>query len=258
MKKKLALINVFGFFLLIQPLSAQTWLSAKRLTWNPGNSFSPAVAVDSSDNIHVAWHDWTPGNLEIYYKKSTDGGTTWTTKRLTYNSGFSGYPAIAIDSNNHIHLVWFDETPGITEIYYKRSTDGGTTWTTKRLTYTSGSSSHPAIAVDSNNHIHVAWSDYTPGNDEIYYKRSTDGGTTWITKRLTYNSGHSEYPVMAVDSNNHIHMVWQDQTPGNHEICYKKSTNGGATWTWPLESVAAAGLHELTDVQVNLFVACQV
>jgi hypothetical protein len=27
------------------------------------------------------------------------------------------------------------------------------------------------IAVDSNNHIHVVWSDETPGNFEIYYKK---------------------------------------------------------------------------------------
>ena len=117
------------------------------------------------------WEDDTPGNLEIFYKRSTDGGTTWATKRLTYNFGDSYLPSMAVDSNNNLHVLWGDETTGDSELYYKKSTDGGTTWITKRLTYNSGSSSAPAVAVDSNNHIHVVWYDETPGNFEIYYRK---------------------------------------------------------------------------------------
>jgi hypothetical protein len=29
---------------------------------------NPAMAIDSSDTIHVVWNDDTPGNTEIYYK----------------------------------------------------------------------------------------------------------------------------------------------------------------------------------------------
>ncbi len=208
-----------------------SWITNKRLTWNSGDSEVPAIAVDSNNHLHVVWWDSTPGNLEIYYKKSTDGGSSWITKRLTWNSGWSFYPAIAVDSNNHLHVVWQDSTPGNLEIYYKKSTDGGSSWTTKRLTWNSGGSWGPAIAVDSNNHLHVVWEDDTPGNYEIYYSKSTDGGSSWTTKRLTWTSGGSWGPAIAVDSNNHLHVVWYDETPGNREIYYKKSTDGGSSWT---------------------------
>ncbi|HDT11228.1 MAG TPA: hypothetical protein ENN58_00670 [bacterium] len=96
-------------------------------------------------------------------------------------------------------------------------------WTFKRLTWNSGSSQYPAIAVDSNNHIHVVWQDWTPGNQEIFYKKSTDSGANWSSQtRLTWNSGNSAYPAIAVGSDNHIHVVWHDFTPGNWEIFYKK------------------------------------
>ncbi|MEM3002136.1 MAG: choice-of-anchor D domain-containing protein, partial [Candidatus Nitrosocaldus sp.] len=209
--------------------------SAQRLTSTLGNSESPSVAIDSANNIHVVWHDNTPGNYEIYYKKSTDGGNTWSAdQRLTYTSGVSNNPMIAIDSANNIHVVWHDNTPGNYEIYYKKSTDGGNTWTwAKRLTYTSGSSNNPAIGVDSSGNIHVVWHDNTPGNYEIYYKKSTDGGNTWTwAKRLTYTSGSSNNPAIGIDSSGNIHVVWHDNTPGNYEIYYKKSTDGGNTWTW--------------------------
>jgi len=44
----------------------------------------------------------------------------------------------------------------------------------------------------------------------------------WIpAKRLTWNSGSSVAPTMAIDSSNTIHVVWYDSTPGNTEIFYK-------------------------------------
>jgi hypothetical protein len=234
MKKKLTFIIVIGAFLLIQPISAQTWTSTKRLIWNSGKSENPSLAVDSSNNIHVVWLDDTPGNYEIYYKRSTNGGVSWSgTERLTWNSGSSSYPTIAVDSSNNIHLVWYDYTPGDSEIFYKRSTNAGGSWSEiKRLTWNAGGSLYPTIAVDSSNNVHVVWHDYTPGTVEIYYKRSTNGGIKWGgVKRLTWNSGESFAPEIAVDSSNNIHVVWYDFTPGNPEIYYKKSTDVGVTWS---------------------------
>jgi len=209
-----------------------SWQPTKRLTWNAGDSLWPSIATDPSGNIHIVWVDETPGNWEIYYKRSTDGGSSWTTKRLTWNAGYSYEPAIATDPSGNIHIVWVDETPGNVEIYYKRSTDGGSSWTTKRLTWNSGDSGLQAIATDPSGNIYVVWMDDTPGNREIYYKRSTDGGSSWqSTKRLTWNAGFSQCPAIVTDSSGNIHVVWEDTTPGNAEIYYKRSTDGGSTWT---------------------------
>jgi hypothetical protein len=207
-----------------------TWGSIKRLTWNSGNSYFPAIAVDATNAVYVVWYDWTPGLPEIYFKKSSNGGATWTTKRVTNNSGWSISPRIAVDSNYRIHVILQDNSPGNYELFYKRSTNGGSTWQTRRLTWNSATSEYPTIAVDSNNHIHVAWQEKTPVIPEIYYKKSTNGGATWITKRLTWNVGNSDNAAIGVDSNNHIHLVWTDTTPSNHEIYHKRSTNGGVNW----------------------------
>lgn len=169
--------------------------------------------------------DFTPGNHEIYYIKSTNSGTSWTTgKRLTWTSGSSQLPAIAADPSDNLHLLWNDETPGNNEIYYKKSTDGGATWTaSRRLTSTSKDSYSAAVALDSSSHIHVVWHDYTPGNIEIYYMQSTDGGTTWTaSKRLTATSGYSMWPDVAADASGNLHVVWHDHTPENVEIYYMK------------------------------------
>lgn len=161
-----------GFFFLVQVAQAD-WTSVKRITWTSGESSWPAIAVDSSDNLHVVWYDDTPGEEDIYYKRSTDGGDTWTaSQRLTWNKPDSVSPAIAVDSLDYLHVVWSEGPSGECEIHYKRSKDGGATWmATQRLSWNMGNSQSPSIAVDSSDNLHVVWFDGTPGNCEIYYRK---------------------------------------------------------------------------------------
>ncbi|OGD16807.1 MAG: hypothetical protein A2Y69_03670 [Candidatus Aminicenantes bacterium RBG_13_59_9] len=41
-------------------------------------------------------------------------------------------------------------------------------------------------------------------------------------KRLTWTSGDSCIPAMVIDPGDNIHVAWQDDTPGNFEIYYRK------------------------------------
>jgi hypothetical protein len=236
MKNKKLIFCIIGVFFFIQSIIAQTWTTTKRLTWTPSWSYNPEIAKDSKDNLYVVWSDHTPGPDEIFYKKSTDGGMTWVTRRLTWTQGYSYVPDIAIDTSDNIHVAWHDSsnfTSGKYEIFYKKSTDGGSTWLpTKRLTWNAGYSHNPAVATDSSDDIHVVWNDDTPGTYEIYHKKSTDGGNTWSgAKRLTWLSGYSIYPNVCTDHSDNLHVVWHDDTHGDWEIYYKKSTDGGSTWT---------------------------
>jgi len=50
---------------------------------------------------------------------------------------------------------------------------------------------------------------------------------------VSNNSGRSENPSIAVDSRNTVHLVWNDDTPGNEEIYYAyKPANGN--WSTPI------------------------
>jgi hypothetical protein len=230
MKRACLVIGALGFFLLASAARAD-WTTAKRLTWNDGASYSPKIVLNSWGHLHLVWYDNTLGHNEIYYKKSTDGGDTWTAaKRITWSSGDSQFAALAVDPSDRLHVVWVEDTSGGSEIYYKRSSDGGVTWTAKqRLTWAGITSSWPDIAVDSWGVIHLVWQDST---GEIYYSKSPDGTNWMLEKRLTWNSGTSQYPDIAIDSSNRLHVVWQDNTPGeyNYEIYYRKSTDAGLTW----------------------------
>ena len=137
----------------------------------------PSIAV-SSGNTHVVWSDYSVGNREIFYRKSLYNGAVWNdTKRLTFNDSYSSQPIVVINGSN-VHVVWTDLRSGFSEIYYKKSTDNGDTWTGDiPLTSDDGyTSQNPDICVCGSN-VHVVWEDHENDNQpEIYYKNSTDGG----------------------------------------------------------------------------------
>src|SRR4030042_1058174 len=230
MKRTILTIGALGLFAFSLVPSAQAgWTGAQRLAWTAGESSMPAVAIDAGDGIHIVWQDVTSGIAEICYKRSLSGGTTWSAlQHLTWNSGASEYPATAADSSDRIHVVWQDDKSGSTEIYYKGSTNGGASWSSaKRLTWTSGISECPALAMGSGANVYVVWHDDTPGTQEIYFKGSTDGGTTWNSaRRLTWASSDCWTPAIVKGSGNALHVFWSQD-----DIFTKKSTDGGASWS---------------------------
>jgi hypothetical protein len=198
-----------------------TWGKTKRLTHNAGESSFPAIAV-SGNNVHVIWADDSSGKWQFNYKRSLDNGVTWSkTNRFKNNARDFDNLDIAVSGSN-VHVVWYDETHGAAEIYYRRSSDDGATWgAKKRLTYNAGGSYAPAIAA-SGGIVHVVWSDRTPGNYEIFSRLSSDNGASWGKRmRLTHNAEASWAPDTAV-SGGALHVVWHDSKPGNDEIFYKR------------------------------------
>jgi hypothetical protein len=240
---------------LISSISFAQWQPDVRLTSISGNSFTSnnnawCIASNGS-NIHAVWFDSRDGNTEIYYKRSLDNGTTWSTDtRLTNNTLNSETPSISV-LGVRVSVVWNDYRDGNWEIYYKHSTDNGSNWISDtRLTNNSSVSLNPCLAVYGAN-SHVVWYDKRDGNEEIYYKRSTDYGVTWgADVRLTNNSSLSYYPSVAVFSSN-VHVVWHDNRDGNEEIYYKRSTDGGVTWNADIRLTSDPSLSEHPSVAVS-------
>jgi hypothetical protein len=210
-----------------------SWGNDTRLTNALSNSDTPTLMVVGSV-VHLVWRENRDSNYEIYYKRSTDNGTTWTADtRLTYTAQHSISPASFI-SGQVIHLVW-EEEPVLfnTEIYYKRSTNGGISWDSLvRLTNWTGDSFSPSVAVSGLN-VHVTWTDMRDGQTEIYYMRSTDGGTTWGNdSRMSVNDFLNSEFAMVAASGSDVNLIWSDTraTGGYSQVFFKHSSNSGENW----------------------------
>lgn len=156
--------------------------------------------------------------------------------RLTNFSGNSycsqyGQRNIAANGST-VHVVWYDAFIGNYLIYYTRSTDGGATWgTDTNLILTNYEATNPSICV-SGSMMHTVWVDRRNGNDEIYYKRSTNEGVSWLPEvRMTDNVYQQDQPTICASGQN-VCMFWRDdRNSGSYEIYYIRSTDDGATWT---------------------------
>lgn len=208
-----------------------TWQMPVQLTTDNG-SFSgyPTIAVWNNE-VHVAWADQRNGHDDIYYRKSSDGGTLWFDEsRITTDPNNSGFPSLTT-SGPVVHLVWTDNRFEEEEIYYCHSLNAGLSWGNQiRLTNASGNSINASVSTVAND-VHVVWQDNRNGNEEIYYKRSTDGGLTWgADRRLTQNQFESNFPS-AVAVGKTIIVVWSDLKEGNAEIFGIRSVDNGDTWS---------------------------
>jgi len=220
--------------LLISNLVFAQWSSDVRLTNNTGASFTSGNNAKNitivGTVIHVVWYDARFGDTEIMYKRSTNSGTSWEpVVRLTNNTGASENPTI-VSYGNNLHVVWQDLRDGNHEIYYKVSTNAGTLWSgDTRLTNNIATSVNPAVSISVNT-LTVVWNDDREGNNEIYFKRSTDGGYNWDpTVRITDNTSSSTNPSISALTDR-IYIAWQDNRDGNNEIYYNYSTNTGTSW----------------------------
>lgn len=242
MKKLWILIFCLSIFLGFQIDRTEYWTPPERMTWNSGNSLDPLLLAEGI-KVHVFWYDNTPGNNEIFYKRSTNATYTWETpKRLTYTTGESQNHSVCHDADN-LYIVWEDNTSGNYELYFKSSSDAGVNWSPpKRLTYNTQNSKRPVIINDSTGNLHLVWHQPDILNGEIYYKKSTNSGSTWTSPtRLTWNAGSSWLPAIAVSQSGTLHVVWEDDASGNKEIYHKKSIDKGSTWTNPLRLTWTSG-----------------
>jgi len=156
-------------------------------------------------------------------------GAAWTQKRLTNNAGDSCDSAVAVYDSN-VYVVWSDFTPGNGEIYIRKSIDAGATWqTAKRLSYNAGKSYHPRIWIFNSN-VYVVWSDFTPGNSIVYFKKSTDGGSTWQATKTLSNSLRGAFCPEITGLGSNVYVVWCDDDASGRNIYFRKSTDSGATW----------------------------
>jgi len=195
-------------------------------TWN--NAWGVAA---TGDTVHVAWTDGRDlgnENLQVYYKRSLDGGATWgPDRRLSSLCGGAKEAVIAV-SGPRVYVAWA-ETRSDDELYIRRSSDAGTTWGPETcLTSEAWKCGNVSMAA-SESLVHVVWWGHGDGWDACYYRRSTNCGASWGPVRFLPDAGFTFDPSVAVDRQ-YVHASWPDVTSAVRGIYYRRSPDRGATW----------------------------
>jgi len=205
----------------------------------------PSLAVDTTGNIYTVWDDDRGGGVghsDIYFAKSTDGGTSFGPNVRVDDTGTSDSwqsdTSVTVDATGNIYVVWYDRRNGNWDMYFAKSTNGGASFGPNVRVDNSGTSTseqrHPSIAVDPNGNIYVVWYDKRNGNWDIYFAKSTNGGVSFGPNVRVDDTGASTsvqvYASVCTDANGRIYVVWIDNRNGNWDIYFARSTDGGVSF----------------------------
>jgi len=208
-----------------------SWSTETRLSATFMNQGAPSIATSGS-NVFVVWHDFRNLNFDIYFRRSSNYGNSWSNPaRLTSNPNHSQFPVIAA-SDSDLHVVWIDNRDGNNEIYYRSSGNNGQSWGREQLLSETPFDSFTPTITCFGTVVYAFWVDTRDGNEEEYCRISTNRGKTWgAPKQLTNDPASSWAPSAVAQDASTLHLVWFDNRDNNtFGIYYLRSTDGGATW----------------------------
>ncbi|HEY7506092.1 MAG TPA: sialidase family protein, partial [Nitrososphaera sp.] len=191
-----------------------------------GGSFSPRVAVND-DAVFVVWLDSNPGNTDIFFGASRDGGSSFNVTNISENDGVSVTPSLIVDgATGKIYVTWSDNTGtgGAFDVFVSSSTDRSDFSDPVNVSANSGQSTLPQVhLISGTDTVYLAWMDNTLDitNQEILLGPSPDGGETFgCAINVSNNPTTSSLPQLIIAPNSEtVHVVWQDPIePDNSEV----------------------------------------
>ncbi|MDQ3838498.1 MAG: glycoside hydrolase [Thermoproteota archaeon] len=171
----------------------------------------------SGKYVYVTWREDVPGNPEIYFTRSTDGGKTFEKpESISGNVVMPANSQIAAYGKN-VYVVFQGTSPaGDVEIFLARSTDRGEDFDRpKNISNEPGASEIPNIDVFEDN-VFVVWEQEIPGAPvftfDIFVTGSNNGGDDFDEpkpKNISNNPGESRNAQVSV-SEDTAYVVWED------------------------------------------------
>ena len=174
-----------------------------------------AMAVDSKTKVHISYLDRESGRLRY----ATDVSGSW----VVYDLGPGGYnTAIAVDSNDKLHIVHDRFTPA-SQVAYTTNAPGG--WVTVPVGGTMGY--YNSVKVDAAGAAHISYFD-----GSVRYVTNASG--SWVTTLVDGAPGVAANSSLVLDSAGKAHVTYGDYDAGS----LKYATNASGAWVL---SVLAAG-----------------
>ncbi len=242
-----------------------------------GLNKGPVLAVDPKDpqRVYVGWRQGVFANSKMKLRSnvatSTDGGRTFGPPfDLTSDRG-GDYPGLAVDGEGALHAVFwarnyppvpFNEPQPVQPIYYRRSTDGGKTFSPQQEISPGNARSPrpPRLAADpGSNSVYVVWYGHAEPENlrpdfredlEIFFRSSHDQGKTWTERKVLNDDGDRGVkvnqfdPGISVAPDGRVDVAWYDgrlsptapvlganpTERGLQDVFYTSSTDQGRTF----------------------------
>ena len=185
----------------------------------------------------------------LYYKESTDDGQTWseTAKRVVTGGGYryDDHTIISISQSTLIAVFKYRRT--LTSPYHigaRYSYDNGVSWgDTVNLSGYNGNQVMPRISKDNSGNLWLSYlrnttiifeQSHTFVVGDIYYRRSTDGGTTWAgAVQFTKFIGDDNFVSLTSVGSAPFITYSTVKFTGNHQVSFGVLGETAETYTPP-------------------------
>lgn len=234
-------------------------------------TFQARLAVDDSGTVHVVWLqadqvalNQVVGPVRVVAARSQDGGRTFSSPVPVSDAQRErvGAASPAIGSDGALVVLYQDvknnrrdfgglEGP-VAELPFAlvlaRSDDGGASFrpgvelesgvvpSRRFLVFLP---EFPSLAAGPGGHLYVAWADSRNGDEDVFLRRSTDGGTTW-SEEVRVNDNRigdgttQSLPRVAVARNGRVDVLFYDRRDDvddvQTEVFLASSQDGGGTF----------------------------
>ena len=194
---------------------------------------------------------------EIYLVNSQDSGDTFSSAvSASTENGNADVDSISIFADgSDVHIVWVDNRAGGTtnDVFYRRSSDGGTSWDFDEVQLDSsgplnGTAAFPSIDGNGTT-IAIGWNEQLGATvDQNRVAVSTDGGDTFgadvFVGSYTANLHDPDFFSMRFASNGTLVAAWDDDRLDvgmSDQVFATYSLDGGATWAADQQVSTAPG-----------------
>jgi len=268
-----------------QPAQAQEpgWSGPVSLSSSFPQSYLPDIAADSAGNLYVVW--------DALFEERDDGwgdgvgfamwdGRAWS-RPVDILTTIDHLPAIAADSKGRLHLIGL----GPVGLAYSRAwaqQSPASAWAWSEPVDISGALPRvywSDILVDSNDNIHVVFSDGAPSvnrtirNGEcvgldcswVFYTRSSDGGDSWSEPvKISPTLASGARVMLTQDHDDNLYVVWSTEwyyrpplvVPSQNGFTY--SLDHGANWSEPETQILDTSPSEEVPTGVDYWLSIAV
>jgi BNR repeat protein len=175
-----------------------------------GVSLPSGASVAPDGTAYFAWNGvnspgQAKGTINLYVTRTADGGATWTTSLVDVSQAaprcdcpgwdyWGAQLALGTDADGRVYVLWNANRVkyGPQRLYFARSTNGGTSWSSAvdvSLAPSGSNNVFPALVSAGAGDVRIAWMDDRNGHDaggndpnarwNTYYRQSTNGGGSW-------------------------------------------------------------------------------
>jgi len=208
------------------------------------DSINPEISV-SGDDIYSSWiSNVDSNNSDVMFTKiSNASGLPTSISNVSNTPGISNIIKLKASKNN-VYITWEDKQSGQWKLLFRKSQDGGETFSNLRNLSDTTGNVHLHDLSTSRGNVFVVWAaneNVSSTNKDIFFRRSVNFGNSFDeTINLSNNTDDSLDPHMVTNENGTIiYIIWTEcDIKHDDPICsvvFTKSLNQGESFTAPVK-----------------------